>query len=132
VCYNEKTASYSLLPTKQSFLAATFAKRKTALTIRHILVREGLRAIRAARRTIEMINSQTKQAFLKSEKASELRKMLVEMTKDPMYNTRLQGLLDYPDDVRFIEKHMNYMSGFPRMDHMQYISNLKLMTKIVK
>lgn len=76
------------------------------------------------------MNSQTKQAFFKSEKARELREILIAMTKDPMYNTRLQGLLDYPDNERFIEKHMHYMGNYPRMDHYQYVSNLKLKTKI--
>lgn len=79
-----------------------------------------------------MNNHQTRQAFLKSEKAQLLRGILVEMTKSPLYNTRIQGLADYPDERRFVEKHMTYMSGFPRMDHVQYVSNLKLMTKITK
>jgi hypothetical protein len=77
-----------------------------------------------------MNNTQGRQAFLKSDKAKELRKQLEDMAKNPMYNTHIQGLISYPDSIRFVEKHMSYMSGFPRMDHMQYISNLKLMTKI--
>jgi hypothetical protein len=79
-----------------------------------------------------MINNQTKQAFLKSDRAKDLRKLLVQMTKDPVYNTRIQGLFDQPDDKRFIEKHMNYMGSFPKMDHFQYISNLRLKTKITQ
>lgn len=80
----------------------------------------------------DLMNNQVKQAFFKSEKAIELRKLLVAMTKDPMYNTRLRGLVDYPDEDegRFIEKHMHYMGTYPRMDHYQYVSNLKLKTKI--
>lgn len=78
------------------------------------------------------MNSHAKQAFLKSDKGIELRKLLLAMTVDPVYNTRLQGLIDYPDEERFIEKHMNYMGNYPRMDHYQYVSNLKLKTKITK
>lgn len=79
-----------------------------------------------------MNSHQGRQAFLKSDKGKLLRKLLIAMTKDPAYNTHLQGLVDYPDEKRFVEKHLNYMSGFPRMDHVQYVSNLKLKTKIVK
>ena len=78
------------------------------------------------------MNSQAKQIFFKSDKGIELRKQLVAMTKDAMYNTRLQGLIDYPDEDRFVEKHMTYMGNYPRMDHYQYISNLRLKTKITK
>lgn len=78
------------------------------------------------------MNSQAKQVFFKSDKGIELRKQLIAMTKDSMYNTRLQGLIDCPDEERFIEKHMSYMGNFPRMDHYQYVSNLKLKTKITK
>lgn len=77
-----------------------------------------------------MTSVQSKQSFLRSDKAEVLRRMLVDMTKSPVYNTHIQGIIDRPDEVRFVEKHMNYMSGFPTMDHMQYVSNLKLMTKI--
>jgi hypothetical protein len=76
-----------------------------------------------------MNNTQGRQSFLKSDKATVLRDQLIEMTKSPLYNTKVQGITDTPDDIRFIEKHMNYMSSFPKMDHLQYISNLKLMTK---
>lgn len=76
-----------------------------------------------------MNNTQGRQSFLKSDQAKTLRDQLTEMTKSPLYNTKVQGITDTPEDVRFIEKHMNYMSSFPKMNHLQYISNLKLMTK---
>ena len=78
------------------------------------------------------MNNQAKQAFFKSDKAKELRELLIAMTKDPAYNTHIQGLVDYPDEERFIEKHMHYMGSYPRMDHLQYVSNLRLKTKITK
>ncbi len=77
-----------------------------------------------------MIHTQPRQAFLKSEKAKQLREELKKMVKSPAYNTRLVGLSDDPDGTQFIEKYMNYMSHFPKMDHHQYILNLKLMTRI--
>jgi hypothetical protein len=67
--------------------------------------------------------------FLRSEKAAELRKVLMEMTKNPGYNTRVISVLD-TDTSYFIEKHINYMANHLKMDHFQYVQNLKLMTKI--
>lgn len=78
------------------------------------------------------MNNQAKQAFFKSDKALQLRELLVAMTKDPAYNTHVQGIVDFPDEDRFIEKHMHYMGSYPRMDHFQYVSNLRLKTKISK
>lgn len=54
------------------------------------------------------------------------------MTEDPAYNTHVPGITDRPEDERFIEKHMLYMGKYPQLDHYQYISNLKLKTKITK
>jgi hypothetical protein len=79
-----------------------------------------------------MTKSLSKQEFLRSEKAKLLRDELVLMVKSPVYNTRP---LYSPNDTtgsQFVEKHMIYMSNFLGMDHMQYISNLKLKTKIRK
>ena len=37
----------------------------------------------------------------------------------------------YPDNVRsFVEKHRDYLSAHPNTDPQQYISNLRLMTRI--
>jgi hypothetical protein len=59
-----------------------------------------------------------------------LRKHLVDMAESPLYNTRIYSMTSDQSSELFIEKHMNYMSGFPKLDHLQYISNLKLMTKV--
>lgn len=67
--------------------------------------------------------------FLRSEAATKLREELVEMTNNPVYNTRVITLAG-SDPFYFVEKHMAYMSNHLRMDHMQYVKNLKLMTKI--
>jgi len=71
----------------------------------------------------------TKSSFLKSDKAIELRAELEMMVKSPLYNTRIVTLVS--DDLSFfVEKHMQYMSNHLKMDHSQYVKNLKLMTKI--
>lgn len=77
-----------------------------------------------------MTASQSKQSFLESEKGLLLRKELQEMVKSKRYNTRPVYSLVDTDGHQFVEKHMNYMSVHPTMDHWQYVLNIKLMTKI--
>lgn len=79
-----------------------------------------------------MTSGQSKRAFLDSEKGEELRKELQGMVKSPDYNTRAVYSLIDTDGNQFVEKHMNYMSVHPTMDHRQYVMNIKLMTKIKK
>ena len=79
-----------------------------------------------------MANAQSRQAFIRSEEGKVLRDELEAMVKSRKYNTRLYSLTSDPKGVHFIEKHMNYMSSHPTMDHMQYVSNLRLMTKLTK
>lgn len=67
--------------------------------------------------------------FLRSEVAEVLRQELVGMTESPVYNTRVITLAG-SDPLYFVEKHMSYMSNHLRMDHTQYVKNLKLMTKV--
>lgn len=55
------------------------------------------------------------------------------MVEDPRYNTKLRYSVieaDESDEPYFITKHMDYMSAHLKMDHNQYVSNLKLMTKL--
>jgi len=70
-----------------------------------------------------------KTEFLRSELAAKLVQELTEMTKNPLYNTRVVSMID-TDDLYFVEKHMKYMSNHLSMDHTQYVQNLRLMTKI--
>lgn len=77
-----------------------------------------------------MTTSHSKRDFLKSEKADLLRKELQAMVDDPRYNTLLRYSIATPDGSNFIAKHMEYMSCHPTMNHEQYVSNLKLMTKL--
>ncbi len=71
-----------------------------------------------------------RQEFLRSEKADVLRAELQSMVDDPQYNTVLRYSILSPDGSRFVTKHLDYMSNHLQMNHGQYLSNLKLMTKI--
>ena len=70
--------------------------------------------------------------FLTSEAAESLREDLQAMVDDPQYNTQLRYsyAATMPDGSGFVVKHIEYMSNHLQMDHKQYISNLKLMTKL--
>lgn len=71
-----------------------------------------------------------RQEFLRSEMAGLLRKELESMDSDPGYNTVMRYTLVTTKESQFVEKHMAYMSNHLRMDHWQYIRNLKLMTRL--
>ncbi|MDB5184156.1 MAG: hypothetical protein JWO07_837 [Candidatus Saccharibacteria bacterium] len=79
-----------------------------------------------------MAVSSARQLFLKSEKAVELRKELQAMVDSMDYNTRAMYSLVESSGAQFVDKHINYMSHYPTMDHWQYVSNLKLKTKVRK
>lgn len=68
--------------------------------------------------------------FLGSDKAIELKNELTAMTKNPIYNTHVFAIDS--DPLRFVEKHMRYMSNHLSMDHSQYVQNIKLMTKLTR
>lgn len=52
------------------------------------------------------------------------------MVDDPQYNTVTRYSMLSSDKSHFVAKHLEYMSNHLHMNHRQYISNLKLMTKI--
>lgn len=64
----------------------------------------------------------------------EISEILAQMEKDTTYNTMpvySSNLNLYPDNVMsFREKHMAYIKAHKVTNPSQYISNLKLMTKI--
>ncbi|AHB42544.1 hypothetical protein RAAC3_TM7C00001G0702 [Candidatus Saccharibacteria bacterium RAAC3_TM7_1] len=51
------------------------------------------------------------------------------MVKSQQYNTRTMYSAQDVNGLGFVEKHMRYMSQFPNLDCLQYVSNLKMMTK---
>lgn len=74
----------------------------------------------------------SRQQFLKSEEAETLRKELQNMVKDPNYNTYVRYSLVTTNGSQFVNKHMAYMANHLQMNHRQYVSNIKLMTKLRK
>ena len=52
------------------------------------------------------------------------------MEKSLLYNTKSIYSTKEKGGVSFVEKHLNYMSQYPALNCQQYVSNLKLMTKI--
>jgi hypothetical protein len=74
--------------------------------------------------------SLSRQEFLKSEEADLLREQLQVLVNDPSYNTNMMYTLQLSDGSQFVEKHMAYMANHLRMDHRQYVLNVKLMTRL--
>jgi hypothetical protein len=70
------------------------------------------------------------QEFLKSEAASMARVELKLMVGDPKYNTRNSFSAKSPDEVPFVEKHIQYLCDHPNLNPRHYLSNLKLKTKL--
>jgi len=52
------------------------------------------------------------------------------MTESAQYNTRTMYSISNKDGLTFVDKHMKYMSMYQSLNCRQYVSNLKLMTKI--
>ncbi len=71
-----------------------------------------------------------KKAFLTSEEATSLRTQLQEMVENPDFNTAPRYSTADSGTSEFVQRHMDYMSAYLSMDHIQYVRNLKLMTKI--
>jgi hypothetical protein len=76
-----------------------------------------------------MASTTQKKLFFESEEGVWLRDELTRMAKSASYNTRSTYTATSSDELLFVDKHMNYMSNYPGINHRQYISNLKLKTK---
>lgn len=74
--------------------------------------------------------------FFTSPEGLEIVETLTVMAADATYNTRSSYSANstlYPDNVMtFVDKHVNYLIKHPTMDPQQYISNLRLMTRVRK
>jgi hypothetical protein len=68
-------------------------------------------------------------AFSESAQGVLLRAELLKMAKSDEYNTVSTYSVTDTNGLSFVEKHMKYMSQYPTMNHLQYVSNLKVMTK---
>ena len=71
-------------------------------------------------------------AFYQSENGKAQHAVLLSMTESEDYNTMKSYTTLDENGLSFVIKHMKYMSQYPNMNHAQYVSNLKLMTKRAK
>lgn len=77
-----------------------------------------------------MAYSASRNEFLNSNAAELLRKELQTMVDDPLFNTSSRYSYNIPNQFDFVSKHIDYMSKHLKMNHNQYILNLRLMTRI--
>lgn len=71
-----------------------------------------------------------KRVFFASEEGEWLRSELIAMAKSAQYNTKSTYTTISEDELLFVDKHMNYVSSYPNINAKQYLSNLKLKTKL--
>lgn len=75
-------------------------------------------------------SNQYRKQFLATETAVEIRKLLEQMEESPLYFTKATYQAGNPEDISFSDKHLAYISTHPAVQPDQYMSNLRLMTKI--
>jgi hypothetical protein len=68
--------------------------------------------------------------FLDSDIAAEARKELKRMDGDPLYNTRSLFTPMQNQALSFVDRHMKYLSEHPKLNPTQYLTNLRLMTRL--
>jgi hypothetical protein len=74
--------------------------------------------------------SEYKRRYLASEEAILAREQLQGMMADPRYNTSSSYSVHQADGITFVDKHLAYLSEHPKLNAREYLSNLRLMTKI--
>jgi hypothetical protein len=77
-----------------------------------------------------MAKSLSAQRFLESPEAIRVRTSLEALANDPNYNTKSMYSPAAGGQVPFVDKHMDYLSQHLSVNVEQYLSNLRLMTKI--
>lgn len=77
-----------------------------------------------------MSYSLKEQKFLTSEIGVSVRKELRRMMVSDDFNTSATYSPSSPKALTFVDKHMKYLSLHTNLDPEQYLSNLKLMTRI--
>ena len=75
-------------------------------------------------------NSLSVERFLKSEDATLVRDELDKMMTSPLFNTKSTYSPASVGELSFVDKHMKYLSQHPTLNHQQYLSNLRLKTRI--
>ena len=76
----------------------------------------------------------TREAVEKRLVEGDIRKKLAAMLSDPTLNTKASSFSAnaalYPDgQIPFVDKHINYLMNHPKLNHDQYLANLRLMLK---
>jgi len=74
--------------------------------------------------------NQYKQQFITSSLAATIKDELEDMEQDAAYYTQTSYSAMQECDVTFTEKHYTYMSTHPSVKPNEYMSNLRLMTKV--
>lgn len=72
----------------------------------------------------------SRREFLASSEAEVIRVALRAMTIDPCFNTKSTYTASSDDGLAFIDKHMKYLGSHPKINPQQYLSNIKLMTRV--
>jgi hypothetical protein len=72
--------------------------------------------------------------FYETDKASEVKAILVKMQTDLLYatgSTYSANAEKHPDHlITFVEKHMEYLNTHPDVNPDQYVANLRIITKL--
>ncbi len=73
-------------------------------------------------------------AFFDSEAGKDAKEHFLRMMTDNTYDTASSYTSNsalYPDNqMPFVDRHMNYLSGHPNVDTSMYITNIRLRTRI--
>lgn len=72
--------------------------------------------------------------FYESDQAAGVKLALQEMQANLQHNTDSSYSADvvkYPDhQINFVDKHMQYLQAHPEVNPLQYIANLRLITRL--
>ncbi len=74
--------------------------------------------------------SEYRRQFLTSEEALYAKSQLDAMMADPLYNTRASYVAGQAEDMSFADTHLGYLSNHPQIKVREYLSNLRLKTKL--
>ena len=81
-----------------------------------------------------MSNYKNNTSFANSEEIAEVIESLEQMVQDDTYNTQSSfsaNTEQYPDNlIPFVDKHVNYLMSHKGVNPQQYLSNLRLMTRL--
>lgn len=80
-----------------------------------------------------MLNQYAREAVIERMKQYDVRKQLQRMVDDPNMMTSSSYSANgemYPDhQIPFVDKHVAYLMGHPKVDMSHYLANLRLMLK---